>query len=209
MSALVSINVGRAAPLFIDGRSVMSGIVKRPLASAHCQVMPLGLEGDEQVDLSVHGGLAKAVYMVPVEHYDFWNTVRRQSLRPEGRAARAGLIPYAELPDLALGSMGENLTVSGLAEKYVFVGDVLHIGQTELVVTSPRIPCYKFNAVMGFDQAAKLMVQSGYCGWYLEVRKAGELAVGQQIVVEPGDRNRSLSIAEQFRLNTRRDRRGS
>ena len=199
---LVSVNTGRAAPLPAGDRTVMSGIVKRAVASA--QVVALGLDGDEQVDQSVHGGLAKAVYAYPSEHYAFWNTVRRQTLRSDGRARADGLLPYADLPDLPWGAMGENLSLAGLVEAEVYIGDVLRIGSTELVVTSPRIPCFKFAAVMGFAQAPKLMVQSGYCGWYLEVRTPGEIAPGMAIELRPGDREHSLSITTQFKMLTRR-----
>ncbi len=205
---LVSINTGRAAPLRAGEREVMSGIVKRAVPSGRARVQPLGIEGDEQVDLSVHGGLAKAVYAYPCEHYAFWNTVRRQALREGGPARADGVLPYADLPDLPWGAMGENLTVAGLAEAQIHIGDVLRIGSAELVVTSPRFPCFKFAAVMGFAQAPKLMVQSGYCGWYLEVRTPGEIAVDDIITLRPGDRERSLSIAEQFKLHTRRERAG-
>lgn len=199
---LVSVNTGRAAPLPAGDRTVMSGIVKRPVASA--RVVALGLDGDEQVDQSVHGGLAKAVYAYPSEHYAFWNTVRRQALRTDGCARADGLLPYADLPDLPWGAMGENLSLAGLAEAEVYIGDVLRVGVVELVVTSPRVPCFKFAAVMGFAQAPKLMVQSGYCGWYLEVRTPGEIAPGAAMELRPGDRERSLSIATQFKLLTRR-----
>lgn len=201
----MSINTGRAAPLGIGERSVVSGIVKRPV-EGRVRVAPLGIEGDEQVDLSVHGGLAKAVYMYPAEHYAFWNTVRRQALRAAGTGREDGVMPYADLPDLSWGAMGENLSVRGFVEQQIYIGDVLSIGRAELVVTSPRIPCFKFNAVMGFGQAGKLMLQSGYCGWYLEVRTPGEFGAGDAIALRPGDREHALSIAQQFTLLTRRDR---
>lgn len=199
---LVSVNLGAAAPLPAGERVVMSGIVKRAVPAA--QAAALGLVGDDQVDQSVHGGLAKALYAYPSEHYAFWNTVRRQSLRPDGRARGDGVLPYADLPDLPWGSMGENLTLAGLTEQEMYVGDVLRIGMVELVVTSPRIPCFKFAAVMGFAQAPKLMVQSGYCGCYLEVRTPGELRPDTPIELRPGDRERALAISTLFRMQTRR-----
>lgn len=200
---VLSVNRGPAADLvLLDGRSERSGIVKRPVTGP-VEVKPLGLAGDDQVDLTVHGGLHKAVYMYPAEHYAFWNTVVRQA---RGRNAGAGVVPYADLPDLPWGALGENLTVEGLLEPSMFVGDVITAGTATLVVTAPRTPCYKFAAVMGFAQAPKLMAQSGYCGWYLEVRQPGQIQAGDPITLTPGDRQHALSIRALFAHKTKRDR---
>jgi MOSC domain-containing protein YiiM len=120
-----------------------------------------------------------------VEHYAFWNTVRRQA-----RAASS----EADLPP---GSLGENLTLSGLLETQVWQGDVLRFADCELIVSQVRRPCPKFNAVMGFNQAAKLMAQSGYCGFYLAVTRPGNLSPGEPFELLPGPRE--LRISDWFR----------
>ena len=186
---LISLNVGKASSLTVDaGRSVMSGIRKLAREGA-VAVAPLGLDGDEQVDQTVHGGLSKAVYAYPSEHYPFWQTVRAQA-----KAADWGQA-------LPLGSMGENLTLAGLLESQVWVGDVLRFPDCELVVSEPRYPCYKFNAVMGFNQAAKLMGQNTWCGFYLAVRTPGSLQAGQGFELLPGPRE--VGITELFRVRMR------
>lgn len=183
---LLSLNTGAAAPLLTREGAVTSGIRKHA-RSDRVAVRPLGLEGDEQVDLSVHGGLSKAVYAYPHEHYAFWTTVRSQ-------AQVAG--------ELAPGAMGENLTITGLLENQVWLGDVLRFPDCELVVSEPRLPCFKFAAVMGFPQAVKLMAQSGYCGFYLAVKREGSLAAGEGFELVPGARE--VSLAEVFRVRMRK-----
>jgi MOSC domain-containing protein YiiM len=184
---VTSVNVGRAARVSVGSRTVMSAIGKRPVVR-RVGVLPLGLEGDEQADLSVHGGLAKAVYAYPREHFDFWRTVR----------AQAGVALW----DTALepGAVGENLTLAGLAENRAWVGDVLRFPHCALAVSEPRQPCFKFNAAMGFAQAAKLMLQSGWCGFYLAVREPGSIEAGEPFVVEPGPRE--VRIDELFRATS-------
>ncbi len=191
-ASVVSLNIAAAHPLVIDGREVMSGIVKRAVAGP-VEVRALGLAGDEQADLSVHGGLSKAVYAYPVEHYGFWQTVRAQAKV----AAWEAVLPP--------GSMGENLTLQGLLETGVWIGDVLRFADCELAVSEPRYPCFKFNAVMGFNQASKLMVANAWCGFYLAVRVAGTLRAGESFEVIPGPRE--VGITELFRARVSGGRR--
>lgn len=181
---LLSVNVSLAREVEINGRKVMTGIAKRSV-SHPVAVRPMGLEGDEQADLSVHGGLPKAVYAYPSEHYPFWQTVRAQ--------ARVALWDEPLPP----GAIGENLTLSGLLEHQVWVGDVLRFPDCELAVSEPRFPCFKFNHAMGFNQASKLMGQNGWCGYYLAVRVAGTLQAGQAFELVPGPRE--VGIRELFR----------
>ena len=181
---LLHVNIARATPIEINGRSVLTAIGKQPVAGA-IEVHPLGLAGDEQADLSVHGGLGKAVYAYPIEHYAFWQTVRAQA----GVAAWQDTLPP--------GSLGENLTISGLLEADAFIGDVLRFADCELAISEPRYPCFKFNAAMGFKHAAKLMNQSGWCGFYLAVRVPGRLAAGESFDVIYGPRD--IGIAELFK----------
>ena len=185
---ILSLNTALAAPLVTPQGTVQSGIRKRPRTDA-MTVNPLGLDGDEQADLSVHGGLSKAVYAYPSEHYEFWRGVRAQA-KVEGA------------DDLPPGSLGENLTLAGLLEAEVFIGDLLRFADCDLAVSEPRYPCFKFNAVMGFNQASKLMVQSGWCGMYLAVRKPGMLKAGEAFELIPGPRE--VGIVELFKARMRK-----
>lgn len=181
---LLSVNLSLAREADINGRKVLTAIGKRAVEGP-VAVQPLGLAGDEQADLSVHGGIPKAVYAYPSEHYPFWQTVRAQ--------AKVALWDEALPP----GSLGENLTLAGLLEHQVWIGDVLRFPHCELAVSEPRFPCYKFNAAMGFNQAAKLMAANGWCGYYLAVRVAGTLQAGERFELIPGPRE--VGIQELFR----------
>ncbi len=177
------IQIGSARKALIGGRAILTAIRKTAVAGP-VAVRALGLEGDEQADLSVHGGLEKAVYAYPLAHYAFWREQR----------ALAGL---AEIDDqLPCGAMGENLTLAGLLEADVWVGDVLEFAHCSLRVEQPREPCFKFNAAMGFNTAVKVMAQSGFCGFYLSVSQPGTLQAGESFVLHPGPRR--VSIPERF-----------
>jgi len=180
---LLSLNTGTARPLQIGERRVLTGIHKRS-TSGPVAVGRLGLAGDEQVDLSVHGGLDKAVYAYPSEHYPFWQARRRE----------LGVSLFDEV--LPPGFVGENLTLSGLLEHEVWIGDRLRFPDCVLRVTAPREPCYKFNAVMGYGPASRDMVQGGRCGFYLAVVEPGTLTAGQGCTLEPGQRG--LGVVEAF-----------
>ena len=175
------VNVGTARPLRIGERRILTAIGKAPVAEP-VRVGRMGLDGDEQADPSVHGGLDKAVYAYPAVHYAFWQAQRRER----------GVSLFDEV--LPPGFMGENLTVEGLLEHEVFVGDRLHFPDCVLRVTAPREPCYKFNAVMGFAQAGRAMALAGHCGYYLAVDEPGTIAAGQTAWLQPGQRG--LSIAQ-------------
>ena len=175
------VNVGTARPLRIGERRILTAIGKAPVADP-VRVGRMGLDGDEQADPSVHGGLDKAVYAYPAVHYAFWQAQRRER----------GVSLFDEV--LPPGFMGENLTVEGLLEHEVFVGDRLHFPDCVLRVTAPREPCYKFNAVMGFAQAGRAMALAGHCGYYLAVDEPGTIAAGQTAWLQPGQRG--LSIAQ-------------
>ena len=185
---VLSVNVGRAGALSIDGREVLTAIRKRAAAGV-VEVGRLGLVGDEQADLSVHGGVAKAVYLYPHEHYPFWQTVRAQAKAADWNEP------------LPMGACGENLTTEGLLEDQLFVGDRLVLPGCVLAVSEPRFPCFKFNAAMGFKQAAKLMVQSGFCGAYLTVIEPGTVRAGDTIERVPGPQE--VNIRDLFRTRAR------
>lgn len=189
---VLNINVGKVAPLFVkEGDTthrIVSGIRKQAIENS-VQVKPLGISGDEQADLSVHGGLDKAVYLYPHEHYAFWNDARERMLK--------------QTTELLPGAMGENLTTTGLLETDLWVGDRLQIGEVILEVTEPRSPCYKFGAVIGYAQALKHMLQSGYTGVYLKVIQTGELQAGEDITLLHGRRETSIAQINDRRLRGR------
>ena len=180
---VVSVNVGRALPLAAGGRRVLSGIGKRPVAG-RVAVGNLGLEGDEQVDPSVHGGRDKAVYAYPVAHYAFWQAQRRTQ----------GVSLFEEA--LPPGFAGENLSIDGLQEADVWIGDELHFDHLVLRVTEPRQPCFKFAAVMGYPDAPRDMLPGSRCGFYLAVVRPGSIAAGETGRLVPG--RRALGVVEAF-----------
>lgn len=184
MICVTSVNVAKAGWRQIDGRQVLTAIGKQP-AHGPVPVRTLGLAGDEQADLSVHGGLGKAVYAYPVEHYAFWRVVR----------AQARVAGWDEA--LPPGAMGENLGIQGLLEGDMWIGDQLRLPHCTLAISEPRQPCFKFNHAMGFAQAAKLMQQSGYCGAYLTVIEPGTVEAGECAQLLPGPRE--VNLLELFR----------
>lgn len=190
---IVSVNTARAAPRLINEREVLTAIGKQP-RHGPVAVTRMGLEGDEQADLSVHGGPSKAVYAYPLAHYPFWRTVRAQAR-----------LDAWDAPLLPPGAMGENLTLEGITERELWVGDRLVFEHgTVLAVSEPRFPCFKLNAAMGFEHAVKLMQDSGWCGFYLAVREPGRIGAGERFELEPGPRE--VGIAELFRHRLRRGR---
>ncbi len=174
---VISVNVSLPKSVRFGDRVVMTGIYKEPVMG-RVRLGLLNLEGDGQADPRYHGGPDKAVYAYPVEHYTYW----RDALSRE----------------LPFGQFGENLTTEGLSEEALRSGDVLRIGTAELQVTDPREPCGKLALKMGSMGFPKLFKRSGRCGFYLRVLKVGEIAAGDDIVVEVGNRA-APTIAELFR----------
>jgi MOSC domain-containing protein YiiM len=158
---VVAISVGRPQEVEWRGRRVQTSIFKTPV-SRRVHVARDNVEGDQQSDLSVHGGPEKAVYVYPTEHYDFW---RRE-------------LPEAELP---WGAFGENFTTEGLLEDEVWIGDRYRVGTTELVVTQPRMPCYKLGIRFDRPDMVKRFLQSRRSGFYLAVEREGEVGAGDAI----------------------------
>lgn len=186
---LLSISSGKVMPLFGSHHpnysTVASAINKQSVSTlaslAPVEITRLGVAGDEQADLSVHGGIEKAIYVYPIEHYAFWNELLSRETKKS--------------VDLPMGAFGENFTIEGLLETEVFVGDQMQIGDLQFTVVKLREPCFKFNAKMGYKGAAKAMLQSGFSGWYLRVNQAGVVSAGAEIQVLPGQR--ITSIADQ------------
>jgi MOSC domain-containing protein YiiM len=158
---VVSINVGRPREVEWRGKLVRTSIFKEPV-SGRVRIAALNVEGDEQSDLSVHGGADKAVYAYPVEHYAFW----REEL------------PGVQLP---WGAFGENLTIEGLMEGGTGIGDRLQVGSADLVVTHPRMPCFKLGIRFGREDMVKRFLRSGRTGFYLSVGRPGETEAGDSI----------------------------
>lgn len=189
---IFSVNRGKVAPLFVSesgvSQSVISGIRKQTVVGP-VQIAKLGVEGDEQADLTVHGGLEKALYLYPYEHYEFWeNTLLNVLKKPT---------------QLAPGAMGENLTTLGITENDLWVGDRIKMGEVLLEVTEPRAPCYKFAARMGFRHAVKHMLQSGFTGVYLKVVQPGSVQAMENITLLPGPREVSIADINGRRLKGR------
>jgi MOSC domain-containing protein YiiM len=158
---VVSVNVGLPRLVRCNGREVTTGIFKKPV-EGRIPLRRLNLEGDRQADLSVHGGAAKAVYAYPLEHYAFWRE---------------------ELGDgLPFGAFGENLTIDGLPlEQDIAVGDRFRIGTAELVVTQPRLPCYKLGLRFGRRDMVKRFLASRRTGYYLAVEAEGNVGAGDGV----------------------------
>jgi len=186
---VVSINTSRIEHFVATNGETLDSAIRKRAREGRVAVGPLGLAGDEQADPSVHGGPAKAVYAYPQEHYAFWTTVRGQA-QVEG--------------ELQPGNLGENLTVTGLLENRAFIGDVLRFPDCELVVSEPRYPCFKLAAHLGFKHAVKMMAQSGYCGFYLAVKREGTVAAGEPFELIPGPRE--VGIAELFKATMRKQK---
>jgi MOSC domain-containing protein YiiM len=157
---IISVNVGLPRLVLRNDEPVSTGIFKEPVAD-RVMMRTLNLDGDRQSDLSLHGGPQKAVYVYPSEHYEFWKQ---------------------ELPDMDLpwGVFGENLTTTGLFETEINIGDKFRIGTGEVMVTQPRMPCYKLGIRFGRADIIKRFLISQRSGFYLSVLKEGEVGAGDE-----------------------------
>ncbi|HLH32421.1 MAG TPA: MOSC domain-containing protein [Terriglobia bacterium] len=164
---LISINVSLPTVMGIAGEVVQTGIFKKPVAGL-VRVRSLNIDGDGQADLTVHGGPDKAVYIYPSEHYRFWE----QELR-------------RQFPEW--GTFGENLTIEGILENDISVGDCLEIGTVMLQVTQPRLPCFKLAAKLERDDIIKRLLDSRRTGFYTRVLQEGSLQAGDKINVSSRD----------------------
>lgn len=164
---LISIQVGLPREVEWNGKTIRTSIWKSPVTGT-VRVQKHNLEGDAQSDLEVHGGPNKAVYVYPSEHYAYW---RR------------------ELPDMELdwGTFGENLTIAGVLEAEVRIGDRFRIGTAAFRVTQPRLPCFKLGIRFGRADMLKRFLRSGRTGWYLAVESEGEIAAGDAIEITRRD----------------------
>jgi MOSC domain-containing protein YiiM len=179
---LISLQVGVPRTVTRDGQEVSTGIYKAQVAK-RVQLHWLNLDGDRQADLSVHGGQDKAVYAYPSEHYPYW------------KKELGGM-------NLTWGDFGENFTTKGLLEDTVCIGDRFTIGGAEVVVTQPRLPCFKLNWKFDNDLLAKIFLASRRTGFYLRVLREGEVGAGDKIVRIHHDENR-VSISDCLRIHLR------
>src|SRR6266403_1641436 len=176
---ILSVNVGLPREVTWQGKVVTTGIFKDPVKTP-VTVRTLNLDGDQQADLTVHGGVDKAVYAYPSEHYGYW------------RAELRGV-------DLPCGMFGENFTTEGLLEENVYIGDRFRIGETEVMVTEPRMPCYKLGIKFGRADIIKRFLASRRTGFYFAVVRGGMVGAGDAIELI-GREQQEISVADITRL---------
>jgi MOSC domain-containing protein YiiM len=160
-ATIISLNVGFPREVNWRGKTFSTGIFKEPVRGS-VKLTSLNFDGDAQADLTVHGGIDKAVYAYPVEHYQYW-----QKQLPE--------------MDFTYGIFGENLTISGLLESEVNIGDLFRVGSVELMVTQPRMPCYKLGIRFNRSDMVKRFLDSQLTGFYFRVLKEGEVKAGDNL----------------------------
>lgn len=162
MMKLISVNVSEPKPIEYRGKTIHTGIFKRPV-SGSVMLREMNIDGDGQGDLKVHGGTYKAIYGYPIEHYSHWKQVLKRD-------------------DLTFGQFGENLTVEGMLEEEVHIGDVFQIGSdVKLQITQPRVPCFKLGYKMGMPEFPKQFLESRRVGFYFRVLEEGEITAGDTI----------------------------
>lgn len=177
---ILSVNIGQPRTVEYNGESVVTAIYKEPI-SEPVKVNELTIVGDAQVDRRFHGGLNKAVYVYPSEHYEFWRN---------------------ELPemDLQFGMFGENLTTCGIFETEICVGDKIRVGTVELIAREPRFPCFKLGLKFGRKDVIRKFQKSRLSGIYFSVSRTGELQIGDEIEILTREETR-VSIADLVRLH--------
>ena len=176
---LLSVNVSLPKEVHYQGKTVSTGIFKEPVGK-RVMLRKLNLDGDGQADRNVHGGINKAAYAYPFEHYEVWS-------RELGRA------------DFTFGQFGENFTVSGMLEDAVRIGDIFRIGSALVEVTQPRAPCFKLGIRMGMESFPKSFLSSGRTGFYMKVLEEGEVGTGD-VFERAGGEEDALSVHDIWRL---------
>lgn len=176
---ILSLNVGLPREVNWQGKMVTTGIFKEPVKGP-VMLRKLNLDGDRQADLAVHGGVSKAVYAYPSEHYPFWR---------------------AEFPEMNLpyGMFGENFTTEGMIEETVYIGDRFRIGEAEITIAEPRMPCYKLGIKFGRADIIKRFLNSRRTGFYFSVVGEGMVGAGDSIELI-GREQEEISIADITRL---------
>ena len=182
---LISVNVGLPRVVMSNGEPVSTGIFKEPVAR-RVMLRTLNLDGDRQADLSVHGGPSKAIYVYPSEHYEYWKR---------------------ELPEMKLpwGMFGENFTSAGLFESELNIGDKFHVGSAVVMVTEPRMPCYKLGIKFGRTDIVKRFLASERTGFYFAVLQEGEVGASDSIDLIERSKD-SVKVSDITLLYTREKR---
>jgi MOSC domain-containing protein YiiM len=176
---LLSLNVALPREIIWHGATITTGIFKQPVAG-RVRLRTLNLDGDRQADLTVHGGPYKAVYLYPIAHYDYWKKK----------------LPGRDLPP---GMFGENFTAESPLEDAIHIGDRFAVGSAQLVVTQPRLPCYKLALKFQADDMVKRFLASGRTGYYFMVTQKGEVGAGDEITPLARDPN-GVPVSEITRL---------
>jgi len=179
---IISVNVGRPRLVVWNEQTVSTGIYKEPVAG-RVVLRTLNLDGDQQADLTVHGGRSKAVYVYPTEHYSYWGDE----------------LPGTELP---WGMFGENFSTEGLNESTINIGDRFGIGSAQVMVTEPRMPCYKLGIKFGRSDILRRFLASGRTGFYFSVQREGEVEAGDEVELIQRDEN-NVTVADITRLYAR------
>ena len=176
---IISVNVGLPREVIWKGITIQTAIFKKPAAGA-VAIRELNLAGDQQADLTVHGGSEKAVYGYPAEHYEYWRE---------------------QLPDVSSswGTFGENLTTEGLREETLCIGDVLRVGSAVLQITQPRMPCYKLELRFNRNDMIKRFLVSGRSGFYFSVIEQGDVAAGSKVEILDRDPD-GVTVSDIVRL---------
>jgi len=181
---VLSVNVGLPKKVLFNGQTITTAIFKVPIRGP-IALRKINLDGDKQADLTVHGGVDKAVYSYPAEHYGYWSK----------------LFPNA---DIVWGMFGENLTTEGLIEDTVNIGDQFQIGSAKIVTTQPRMPCFKLGVRFGSMEIIRKFLASGRPGIYFGVLKEGEVQTGDRIEITKRDKN-NVTVGDIIRLYVAKD----
>ena len=185
---VLSVNVGLPRKVIFNGQTITTAIFKDPV-NVPIMLRKLNLDGDRQADLTVHGGVDKAVYSYPAEHYGYW---RKQ---------------FPNM-DFEWGLFGENFTTEGLMEDAVNVGDQFQVGSVKIVASQPRMPCYKLGVRFGTMDIIRRFLISGRPGIYFKVLKEGEVQTGDRIEITKKDKN-NVTVKDIVRLYVYRDDTGN
>lgn len=174
---IISINVSHPVEVIHDNKRIMTGIFKKPV-NGPVYVSKLNIDGDGQADLENHGGGHMAVYAYSYDHYRYWSVLLNRT-------------------DFKYGQFGENLTVAGLDESKLYIGDQLKVGEVVFAVTQPRVPCYKLGIMFGDKEMPKKFLESALTGCYMRVLKEGYIQAGDDVSVINHE-NIKISIKDLF-----------
>lgn len=182
---IISTNIAKPTTINWRGKQITTGIYKNPVSDP----IYLGKEsvrGDEVSDRKVHGGNYKACYLFSADNYPYWKA----------------LYPHLEWD---YGMFGENLTVSGLDESKILIGDIYRIGEALVQVTQPREPCYKFGIKFGNQGVLKQFIEHAHPGLYVRVLETGFVKVNDTLTLVEQAKN-SLTVQDFYKLVFAKDK---